>query len=467
MINVYKQFAEQWMCLPVIVGHKSPNERFAGAEDTLTIEALMQDGKALQSGTSHFLGQNFAKAFDVKYATREGKLEYVWATSWGVSTRLMGALIMAHSDNNGLVLPPKLAPIQVVIVPIYKGEEQLAAARAKMNEIADGLAALGIRVQVDDRDNLRPGFKFAEYELKGVPVRLALGQRDLQNGTIELARRDTLTKETVPQVFSNNAYYDQLSAIAHIGSFVEEVKAAGIAVSERTLAGLNFNFFGIDLAQVPNINIFSETFAWDWNHLGGILIPVLSAGSQVLSMWVSQKTNNSVITDKNGVHDEETAKNSQAAQQSQMMMWMMPLMSLWFGLTVPVALSLYWMIGGLIENVVMTNHYRKVYDAEDAIRLERMMEREREEAERERVRAERRAANPDGQTQNTSKKKLQQKQRAEEEAAKAAALKEYNAKRGIFEEEEEGEKPMSGIAERPWCKGRAYDPDRYSNNTEE
>ena len=199
MINVYKQFAEQWMCLPVVVGHKSPNERFAGAEDTLTIEALMQDGKALQSGTSHFLGQNFAKAFDVKYANREGKLEYVWATSWGVSTRLMGALIMAHSDNNGLVLPPKLAPIQVVIVPIYKGEEQLAAARAKMNQIADGLSALGIRVKVDDRDNLRPGFKFAEYELKGVPVRLALGQRDLQNGTIELARRDTLTKETVSQ----------------------------------------------------------------------------------------------------------------------------------------------------------------------------------------------------------------------------------------------------------------------------
>ena len=193
MIYVYQKFAQEWMCLPVVVGHKSPNERFAGAEDTLTIEALMQDGKALQSGTSHFLGQNFAKAFDVKYANREGKLEYVWATSWGVSTRLMGALIMAHSDNNGLVLPPKLAPIQVVIVPIYKGEEQLAAARAKMNEIADGLTALGIRVKVDDRDNLRPGFKFAEYELKGVPVRLALGQRDMQNGTIALARRDTLT----------------------------------------------------------------------------------------------------------------------------------------------------------------------------------------------------------------------------------------------------------------------------------
>ena len=199
MINVYKSFAEGWMALPVIVGHKSPNERFAGAEDTLTIEALMQDGKALQSGTSHFLGQNFAKAFDVTYTTREGKQEYVWATSWGVSTRLMGALIMAHSDNNGLVLPPKLAPIQVAMVPIYKGAEQLAVMTEKLENIAADLRARGISVKVDTRDNVRSGFKFAEYELKGVPVRLALGPRDLENGTIELARRDTLTKETVSQ----------------------------------------------------------------------------------------------------------------------------------------------------------------------------------------------------------------------------------------------------------------------------
>ena len=199
MINVYKEFAENWMGVPVIVGHKSPNERFAGAEDTLTIEALMQDGKALQSGTSHFLGQNFAKAFDVTYTTKEGKQEYVWATSWGVSTRLMGALIMAHSDNNGLVLPPKLAPIQVAMVPIYKGEEQLREMTLKMEEIAKELRAKGVSVKVDTRDNVRSGFKFAEYELKGVPVRLALGPRDLQNGTIELARRDTLSKEVVPQ----------------------------------------------------------------------------------------------------------------------------------------------------------------------------------------------------------------------------------------------------------------------------
>ena len=199
MINVYKTFAEEWMGVPVIVGHKSPNERFAGAVDTLTIEALMQDGKALQSGTSHFLGQNFAKAFDVQYTSKEGKQEYVWATSWGVSTRLMGALIMAHSDNNGLMLPPKLAPIQVVMVPIYKGEEQREATLARFEELAKELRAKGVSVKVDGRDNVRSGFKFAEYELKGVPVRLALGPRDMENGTIELARRDTLTKEVVSQ----------------------------------------------------------------------------------------------------------------------------------------------------------------------------------------------------------------------------------------------------------------------------
>lgn len=198
MIHVYAKFAQEWMAMPVIVGHKSENERFAGAEDTLTIEALMQDGKALQSGTSHFLGQNFAKAFDVTFANKEGKLDYVWATSWGVSTRLMGALIMAHSDNNGLVLPPKLAPIQVVLIPIYKGEDELAAVKSKLESIALELKAAGVSVKIDDRDNLRSGFKFAEYELKGVPVRLTMGPRDMQNNTIELARRDTLSKEVVP-----------------------------------------------------------------------------------------------------------------------------------------------------------------------------------------------------------------------------------------------------------------------------
>ncbi len=197
MVNVYADFARNTMALPVIVGHKSENERFAGALDTLTIEAMMQDGKALQAGTSHFLGQNFAKAFDVMYQTKEGTQEYVWATSWGVSTRLMGALIMAHGDDNGLVLPPKLAPIQVVMVPIYKSDEERTAILDKMDSLKKELEAHGHTVKIDDRDTLRPGFKFAEWELKGVPVRIAMGPRDMENGTVELVRRDTLEKTTV------------------------------------------------------------------------------------------------------------------------------------------------------------------------------------------------------------------------------------------------------------------------------
>lgn len=198
MINVYADFAENYMALPVIKGYKTENERFAGAIDTYTIEALMQDGKALQAGTSHFLGQNFAKAFDVQFTDKTGKLDYVWATSWGLSTRMVGALIMAHSDNNGLVLPPRLAPIQTVIVPIFKTDEQLKLISEKAREIMAGLQNEGISVKYDDRDNLKPGFKFADYELKGVPVRIAIGPRDIENGTVELARRDTLQKETVP-----------------------------------------------------------------------------------------------------------------------------------------------------------------------------------------------------------------------------------------------------------------------------
>ena len=197
MINVYAGFAENSMALPVVKGYKSENERFAGAHDTYAIEALMQDGKALQAGTSHFLGQNFAKAFDVQFTDKNGKLDYVWATSWGVSTRLMGAIIMGHADNHGLVLPPKLAPIQVVIIPIYKNMDQLAALSVTAQEIKSGLEAIGISVKYDDRDNNKPGWKFADYELKGVPVRIAIGPRDLENRTVEVARRDNLTKETI------------------------------------------------------------------------------------------------------------------------------------------------------------------------------------------------------------------------------------------------------------------------------
>lgn len=214
MQNVYADFAENFMAMPVIKGVKSDSERFAGADDTYTIEALMQDGKALQAGTSHFLGQNFAKAFDVKYTSKEGKQEYVWATSWGVSTRLIGGLIMTHSDDAGLVLPPKLAPIQVVIVPIYKGEEQLEKIRTKVNEFTSALQLKGISVKFDDRDTFRPGAKFAEYELKGVPIRVAIGNRDMENNTVEVARRDTFKKETVSQ--------DNL--VTYIENLLEEIQ---------------------------------------------------------------------------------------------------------------------------------------------------------------------------------------------------------------------------------------------------
>jgi len=199
IVELYAQFAREYMAMPVVVGRKSESERFAGAVDTLCIEALMQDGKALQAGTSHFLGQNFAKAFDVQFANKEGGLDYVWATSWGVSTRLMGALIMTHSDNHGLILPPKLAPYHVVMVPIFKTEEEHTQLLERMYELKNELEAAGLSVKVDDRDNLRPGFKFAEWELKGVPTRIVIGPRDLAAGVVELARRDTLTKKSVPQ----------------------------------------------------------------------------------------------------------------------------------------------------------------------------------------------------------------------------------------------------------------------------
>src|SRR5689334_11904240 len=214
MLEVYATFAEDYMALPVIRGVKTPGERFAGAEDTYCIEALMQDGKALQAGTSHFLGQNFAKAFDVKYLTKENKQDYVWATSWGVSTRLIGALVMAHSDDDGLVLPPRIAPLQVVIVSIYKGDEQKAKVDAAVSKLHGDLKKLGISVKYDDNENTRPGWKFAEYELKGVPVRVALGARDLENGMVEIARRDTKEKQSVPLE----------QAVSHIESLLGEIQ---------------------------------------------------------------------------------------------------------------------------------------------------------------------------------------------------------------------------------------------------
>ena len=277
-------------------------------------------------------------------------------------------------------------------------------------------------------------------------------------------------KAAAPDMFSSNNYYDQVIAAQAIPQFAEELRAAIPGISEATLAGINFNFLGINLGASPQFNIFASTWTWDWAHIGAFLIPVLSAGSQVLQMWISQKTNDSVVTNEKGIQDKETAQNSQSAQSTKMMMWMMPLMSLWIGFTVSAGLSLYWVIGGVFRMIIdpiMTSHYRKIYDAEDAVRLQKALEEERLEAEKERIRAERRAASPDGITTNTSKKKLQKQQRDQENAAKAAAAKEYAAKKGIVvEDEDEGTSCMSGIPSRPYCKGRNYDPNRYSNTEE-
>ena len=233
MVQVYAKFAREYMAVPVVVGHKTESERFAGAVDTMCIEAMMQDGKALQAGTSHFLGQNFAKAFDVKYTTKEGKPEYVWATSWGVSTRLMGALIMAHGDNNGLVLPPRLAPIHVVMVPVFKKPEEEEAVLAKMREFKDLMERAGLTVKIDDRDNLRSGFKYAEWELKGVPVRIAMGPRDLENRTAEVVRRDTLEKEFVG--------WDSL--VEHVAALMEQIQQN---IYKKALDFRNANTYKVD-----------------------------------------------------------------------------------------------------------------------------------------------------------------------------------------------------------------------------
>ena len=281
---------------------------------------------------------------------------------------------------------------------------------------------------------------------------------------------DTL-KGLAPEKFAGNQYYHQVTAAGLISTYAEELRAAIPGISEATLEGINFSFFGVDLGAIPQFNIFAETWGWDWAHIGLFLIPIISAVSQVMQMWISQKGNDSVVTNEKGVQDAEMAKNSQTAQSNKMMMWMMPIMSLWIGFTVSAGLSIYWFIGGVFRMVsapIMTKRYRKMYDAEDAERLKRAMEQEAIEAEKERVRAERRAANPEGQTQNTSKKKLLKQQQLEEAAAKAAAKKEYDARRGIVEEEVETVTALSGIADRPFCKGRNYDPNHYgAKSTEE
>ena len=306
---------------------------------------------------------------------------------------------------------------------------------------------------------------FPLYTVIRQPIEYMLGET-AENAQVIV---DTI-KTAAPELFGKNEFYAQMIAARHIPEFIEQIKAVLPEISESTLAGVNFNFIGVDLGLQPSFNVFAWE-AYDWPNIGLFLIPLLSAGSQVLSMLISNKMNDSVVTNEKGIQDKETAKKSQQNQTAKTMMWMMPIMSLWIGFTVPCALSVYWLVSGVLgtfTDMIMTKHYRKIYDAEDAVRLKKYMEEEAIEAEKERIRAEKRAANPEGITANTSKKKLQQKQKAEEQAAKAAAAKEYALKKGITVEEEEGKQPMSGIADRPFAKGRNYDPSRYAaNDTEE
>ena len=278
-------------------------------------------------------------------------------------------------------------------------------------------------------------------------------------------------KNVAPEAMSSGHAADaQVNAAGLIPTYAAEIAAAIPGINPATLTGINFNFLGIDLGAIPQFNIFGANWAWDWAHIGAFLIPIVSTGSQFLQMLISQKTNDSVVTNEKGIQDSEAAKNSQQNQSMKTMMWTMPLMTLWIGFTVSAGLSVYWFVGGIVRMItdpIMTAHYRKIYDAEDAERLKKAMEEERIEAEKERIRAQRRAENPEGITTNTSKKKLQKQQRDQEAAAKVAAAKEYNAKRGIVEEETDENDCMSGIPSRPYCKGRNYDPNRYASHPTE
>ena len=306
------------------------------------------------------------------------------------------------------------------------------------------------------------------YTVVRQPIVYMLGET-LENANLIVG----VVQSKLPDLFnSSNSFYSQMIAAAHIPEFAEEIKAVVPNVTDKTLAGINFTFLGINLGETPAFNIFGATWKWDWAHIGAFLIPVLSAGSQMLTMLLTTKTNNSLITDEKGLQDKETAKQSQAGQQSKMMMYIMPVFSLWIGFTVPAALSLYWLAQGVVStaaDLYLNQKYRKIYDAEDAERLKKALAEEAEEAEKERLRAQRRAENPDGITTNTSKKKMQQKKQQEQEAEKAAAAKEYAVKKGMITEANEGEAntALSGIPARPYCKGRAYDPNRYTHNTEE
>ena len=392
---------------------------------------------------------------------------------------LMGWLYQV-TDNYGVAMILFAVCVQMALLPITakskKGMMKMSRIQPQMQEIqrryADDQQKQGEAIrQLQQEEGVSMGgsclWSFVPmfiliplFTVIREPIQYILG------GSAEVATQIVdLLKNLAPDAFGSNVYYAQVTAAQLIPQYAAEIKAAIPAIEETVLTGINFDFLGVNLGNIPSF-AFWKWEAFNWANIGLFLIPLLSAGSQVLQTKIMQKMNNSVVTDKNGVQDEEMAKNSQANQTSQSMMLMMPLMSLWIGFTVSAGLSVYWFIGGVvrtIQDVILTNRYRKIYDAEDAVKLQRKMELDAIEAEKERIRAERRAANPEGQTQNTSKKKLQKAEAARIAAEKAAAAREYNAKRGIVEEEETTKTDaLSGIPERPYCKGRAYDPNRYN-----
>ena len=390
-------------------------------------------------------------------------------------------------DNYGLALILFALVVQLLMLPISAKSKK---SMMKMSRISPRIQAIKDKYPNDQQKQNEAIAKLQKEEGVGmgcggclwslVPLLILIPLYGVIRQPIEFMLHESaetaaaivgVVKENLPDLFtSRNTFYEQLIAASHIAEFKDEILAAGIDVSQRTLEGLNFTFLGLDLGTVPEYRVWnSAVWSWNWASIGLFLIPLLSAGQQVLSMVISQRSNNSVITDENGLQDKEAAKKSQSAQTGKTMMYMMPIMSLWIGFTVPASLSVYWFVGGLtrmVEDFFMTRHYRKIYDAEDAERLKKYLAEEAAEAEKERLRAEKRAANPDGITENTSKKKLQKKQQQEAEAAKAAAAKEYAAKKGIPVEEAAEKTTLSGIADRPYCKGRAYDPNRYNNSEE-
>ena len=388
---------------------------------------------------------------------------YQFTTNYGLSLIIFAIIIKlvllpaSIKSKKSSMKMSRLSPRVQALQEKYAGDQQ------KQNEAVQALyREEGVSMGGGCLWSFLPLFiLFPLYAVVRQPITYMLHE------TVEVAAQVvSVIKDAVPAAFGKNEFYNEMIAASRIPEFAEELK--GIVANPRTLEGLNFNFLGINLGLQPNWKIWTwETY--DWSTIGLFLLPLASTGVQFLSMFVAQKQNNSVVTNEKGLQDEEMAKKSQANQSTQTMLYMMPLMTLWIGFTVPGALSIYWLIQGVVSTVqdlILTKHFRKVYDEEDAIRRERAAEQEKIEAEKERIRAERRAANPDGITENTSKKKLQKKLQSEQEAAKAAAKREYESKKGIVTEEAPEKEVMSGIPSRPYCKGRNYDPNRYSKTEE-